>query len=177
MKNIIHITPITQAEYTTYIEVGTKGYNQHYIHLWPDRDSTPYIQGSFTNEVLLKEETDPNTILFLIYKDKQAAGVLKLTIDCPLAPFSGNEALLINKIYLLNEFSGKGIGEKILQFITLRAKELNKKIIWLESMQKGPALKFYFKNGFEIHGDTKVPFTNVIEEEKPMYLMVKKIDC
>lgn len=176
MQNVIHITPITKAEYDTYIEVGTKAYNQHYLHLWPNGDSTPYIESSFTNDILLKEETNTNTILFLIYKDKQAAGTLKITIDCPLASFSSNEALLVDKIYLLKEYSGKGIGKKILQFVMLRAKELNKKIVWLDTMQKGPALNFYLKNGFKIHSDAKVHFMEVIEEEKPMYVLVKKVD-
>lgn len=175
MQNIIHITPITKTEYDTYIEVGTKAYNQHYLHLWPNSDSTPYIESSFTKDILLKEESDANTILFLIYKDKQAAGTLKITINCPLAPFSNDEALLIDKIYLLNEYSGKGIGKKILQFVILRAKGLNKKIVWLDAMQKSPALNFYLKNGFEIHSDSKVHFMEVIKEEKPMYVLVKKI--
>lgn len=176
MKNIIHITPITREEYSTYIEVGTKAYNQHYLHLWPNKNSSTYIKNSFTTEVLLKEEEDDNTILFLIYNDKKAVGILKMTLNAALASFSSDEALLLDKIYLLKEYSGKGMGTKILNFAQLRAKELDKKILWLDTMQKGPALAFYLKNGFEIHSKTSVPFDNVIEEEKPMYVLIKNVD-
>ena len=176
MQNIIHITPITKAEYHIYIEVGTKAYNQHYLHLWPNKNSSPYIESSFTSKVLLEEEINTNTILFLIYKNKQAIGVLKITLNSSLAPYSGQEALLVDKIYLLNKYSGKGIGKKILQFVMLRAKELKKKVVWLDTMQKGKALDFYLKNGFEIHSEIEIPFSKVIPEEKPMYILFKKVD-
>jgi GNAT superfamily N-acetyltransferase len=81
----------------------------------------------------------------------------------------------IDKIYILKEYSGKGIGKKVLQFVALRAKELSKKCIWLDTMQKGPALHFYLKNGFEIHRKNRVHFATVLEEESGMWVMVKEV--
>jgi ribosomal protein S18 acetylase RimI-like enzyme len=176
MKNILHFEPITPAVYQSYIEVGTQAYNQHYMHLWPHENSAPYIESSFTKEVLEKEEQDENTILYRIISNKKAVGVLKITRNASLANFSKNEAMYVDKIYILNEYSGKGIGKKALQFAMLRAKEMKKKIVWLDSMQKGPALNFYLKNGFEIHSKNQVTLPTVIETESLMWVMVKKIE-
>lgn len=175
MKNIIHFEPLTPNLHETYIKTGTQAYNQHYLHLWMDGDSAPYIQGSFTTSVLQKEATDNNTILYLIQRNGKAVGILKITLNSPLKPYASTEALYVDKIYILNAYSGQGIGKKVLQFVQLRAKESNKKIVWLDAMQKGPALDFYLKNGYEIYGESKVPYATVKEDEKLMWILTKKV--
>lgn len=174
MKDIVHFEPITPETYTSYIEVGTQAYNQHYLHLWLNGNSSPYIEGSFTMAVLEKEDDDDNTILYRILSNQKAVGVLKITLNAALASFSKKEALYIDKIYILNEYSGKGIGKKALQFVTLRAKKMQKEIVWLDTMQKGPALDFYVKNGFEIHSENRVPYKEVLDEEGLMWIVMKK---
>ena len=74
MKNIIHFEPLTPQTYQDYIEVGTMAYDQHYLHLWPNRDSTPYISGSFTMKVLEKEALNKNTLLYVIKLNGAAVG-------------------------------------------------------------------------------------------------------
>lgn len=175
MTNIIHFEPLTTATYQEYIEVGIKAYNQHYLHLWPNEDSTPYISNSFTLDVLKKEELDKNTLLYIIRQNRKAVGILKFTLNSKLKEFNEKEALYVDKIYIQNEYSGKGIGKKAIQFVLLRAQEVGKKIVWLDTMQKGPALNFYLKNGFEKHSENEVILPTIIEEEKHMYIMIKNL--
>jgi len=173
MKNVLHFEPITPNTYDDYINVGTRAYQQHYLHLWPNGNSSPYIESSFTRSVLEREEDDKNTILYRILSNKKAVGVLKITLSAALIPYTEKEALCIDKIYILKEHSGKGIGKKVLQFVLLRAQEMYKKVVWLDTMQKGPALDFYIKNGFEIHSKRMVTFPDVREDERLMWVMVK----
>jgi len=173
MKDIVHFEPITPAVYQSYIQVGTQAYNQHYLHLWPNGNSTPYIESSFSTAILEMEESNENTILYRILSNQKAVGILKISLNSALDSFSETEALCLDKIYILKEHSGKGIGQKALQFVTLRAKEMNKKIVWLDTMQNGPALNFYIKNGFKIHGESKVQFATVLEDEAMMWVMTK----
>jgi GNAT superfamily N-acetyltransferase len=175
MKHIVHFEPLTPQTYHEYIKVGTRAYDQHYVHLWPNGNSTPYISTSFTIEVLKKEEYDTNTLLYLIKWNGVSVGILKFSINSALGSFSSKEALYVDKIYLLKEHSGKGIGKKTLQFVQLRAKEMGKKIIWLDTMQKGPALNFYLQNGFDIHGKSQVQLPTILEKEKDMYNMIKRL--
>ena len=63
----------------------------------------------------------------------------------------------------------------VLDFTEIRAKQLDKKIIWLDTMQNGRALQFYLKNGFNIYSETQLPFPESIESERPMYILTKKI--
>lgn len=175
MKELVHFEPLTALRFGTYIEIGTKAYVQHYLHLWQERNASPYLMGSFTTDVLEQEDTDANTALFIINYKCKAVGILKYTIHSELSPFSEKEALYLDKIYILNEYTGKGIGKKVLRFTQLRAKENRKKILWLDTMQNGPALSFYLKNGFEIHGEKQLHFPEVLEEERPMFVLTKRV--
>lgn len=175
MKEDVQFEPLEPDFYNTYIEIGTRAYNQHYRHLWPNGDTTTYIQNSFTHEVLLQEEQNLDTALYLIKSGRAFVGILKITLHKEIQEYRNHQALYLDKIYILKEFSGKGIGKECLQFVENIATNLSKKVVFLESMQKGKALPFYLANKFSIVDNTKVPFENVIEEEKPMYLLMKKI--
>ncbi|KKM83275.1 hypothetical protein LCGC14_1311100 [marine sediment metagenome] len=172
---IMEIIPLTESLFESYIEIGKKAYDHHYLHLWKNQDSSPYHERSFTRDVLLKDLTDGTIELFLIHFEGKPAGVLKIIKDSPIHPFSGEEALLLEKIYILNVYTGKGIGKEVLAFTEQRAKELSKKIIWLETMQNSRALHFYLAHGFEINSETLLHYDAALDTERPMYRLVKSL--
>ncbi len=175
LKDIIHFEPVTPDLYAIYIKTGIKAYTQHYLHLWPDENAIPYLEHSFTTAVLQKEEANLNSILYIIKCNNVAVGIFKINLNESLESYAATDALYLDKIYILKEWSGKGIGKKVLQFVCLRAKKLNKKIVWLATMQKGPALQFYLNNGFSITRSSEVTLPNVLESEKLMWILTKKI--
>lgn len=175
MENNIQFVKLKPELYNTYIEIGTKAYDQHYKHLWPNGDTITYIKNSFSKEVLLNEENDADTVLYLIKINSAYVGILKITLHKQVQEYSKADALYLDKIYILNEFSGKGIGSKSLKFVEQVAVDHSKRAIFLESMQKGLALPFYLSKSFSIVANTQVPFSNVIEKEKPMHLLRKDI--
>lgn len=175
MKSSLKFILLEPKLYDIYITIGIRSYNQYYRHLWPNGDTTTYIENSFTKEVLANEELNTNTELYLLEKDGDYVGLLKLETNKSIANFNEKEALYLDKIYILQEFTGTGIGKATLDFVEARAREFSKKAIFLASMQRGAALPFYLANKFIIIDTTKVPFNNVIEKEKPMYILLKEV--
>ena len=172
----MELSKLTEAQIDTYIDIGKRSYNQHYLYLWEKGDPEPYISSSFTKEVVLNELKDPNLIHFLLNIDQQTAGIIKIVVDAPFMSYSKSEALLLEKIYLLAEFSGKGLGTKCLDLISDYARSLGKRTLWLDTMQTGKALPFYLAYGFDIVGEKDLEFENVLESEKPMYILQLKLD-
>ncbi len=165
----MRMIPLTPELISTYNRVGTESYDQHYLHLWTDNDPSEYINSSFTPEVVTKEMQDLNLRHFLIAKHNTIAGILKLVIDAPIGTYSARQAILLEKIYLLKKFSGQGLGEECIRHIIELSVTLGKEILWLDTMQKGKALKFYLQLGFEIFGERLLHFSNAIDDERPMY--------
>jgi ribosomal protein S18 acetylase RimI-like enzyme len=56
----------------------------------------------------------------------------------------------IHKLYVLPETQGSGIGVKLVDFLTIKAKENNQSAIFLNVNKYNSALNFYTKIGFNI---------------------------
>lgn len=169
----IDLVPVGPENMETYLKVGQTSYCQHYLHLWKNEDPSPYINHGLTKEVLLREIADPNVLNFLINQENTTLGILKLVRDCGIDEISSAEALKAEKIYFLKEYSGKGFGKQVLQFIEDMAKKLGKKYVWLDAMQKGNPIFFYQKNGYVIKRESEVTLPNAKPEERPMWILTK----
>ncbi|GLU44108.1 GNAT family N-acetyltransferase [Allomuricauda sp. NBRC 101325] len=171
----INFIPVTLANIDSYLEVGVKSYREHYLHLWTNADPTPYISNGLTKTVVEKELQDPGNGHYLINYDGETVGILKLVLRCGIDEISPEEALKAEKIYFLKEHSGKGLGKLTLQWIEAKAKSMNKQLVWLDTMQKGNPIHFYQKNGYVIKRESEVVLPGVLEAEKPMWILTKKL--
>ena len=175
LDNALTLEPVTKSNLQQYLTVGSKSYREHYLHLWENEDPTPYISHGLTQEVVERELQDPNALNYLISWDNETVGILKLVKDCGVDEISDIDALKAEKIYLLKEHSGKGIGKQLLQFIEDMATKLGKKYVWLDTMQKGNPIFFYQKNGYVIKRESEVTLPNAKPEEKPMWILTKAL--
>lgn len=169
----IDIVPLTPELFDAYIRTGIKSYRQHYLHLWENQDPGAYIDNSFNLGIVEQEYQDPKVSLFLICSNKSPVGVLKLILNMTLELPDQIDCLFLERIYLLAEYSGAGIGTRVLQFTEAIAHDHKIKAICLETMQKGPALKFYQKNGYKIWSSKNLEYPGLVEAERPMYILGK----
>ena len=171
----VGIIPVEPEQFETYIRIGRQSYSQHYLHLWEDRDPAPYFNNSFHLEAVKSEWKDPNCLLFLIEVMNKPAGILKILLNKSIPAVNVADCIFLERIYILREYSGKGLGAYSLEFIDRLAEEHNKDFLCLESMQKGRALEFYKRNGFSILGEKLLNYPGLVASERPMYIMGKKL--
>ena len=175
MKKIIQFLEVGPGNQKVYCVTGRLAYTQHYTHLWVDSDPTPYISASFTPEVVSMELKDPLLAHFILEADNQAVGIMKFRKHSGIGTYTADTALLLEKLYLLNSSRGQGIGSKAIEFAEAFARNLGKSIIWLDTMQEGPALGFYLKNGFSVVGEKMLHYSQVHAHKKPMFILAKSL--
>jgi len=175
MNSTIHLEPLRPACFEEYCRLGEQAYREHYLHLWPNSDPSPYLESSFTGTILNKEYRDPNAVHFIIRKESTGIGILKLQHRTSFEGYKNEAALLLEKIYLIREHTGKGYGKIILALVEVYARDLEKKSILLDTMKKGRALSFYINYGFRVVGEKELPFQNALQEERGMYLLFKEL--
>lgn len=175
MNNIISLEPLTVATLFAYSELGEQAYRDHYLHLWPREDPSPYIESSFTLTILREEIKDPNSYHFIIRKENKGIGILKLIKEKGIKNIPHKGSMLLEKIYLLGKYTGKGYGKQILLQLETMAIHFKIRYLWLATMKKGKALPFYQELGYGIFGEQELPFENAKPEEKEMYLLVKEL--
>ncbi|KAB7531338.1 GNAT family N-acetyltransferase [Flagellimonas olearia] len=166
---------VNLARLDTYCSVGQKSYREHYLHLWENEDPTPYIAHSLEKSVVMQELEDPNAAHYLVKVGQEVAGIVKLVKNCGIDELSDDISLKAEKIYLLKAHSGKGLGKKVLQLIKQEALALKKKVIWLDTMQKGNPIQFYQKNGFVVKRESELTLAGAKASEKAMYILTKTL--
>jgi len=169
------ITPLQKEAIPEYLETGRAAYTDHYCHLWPGGDPWPYLTRNFTLQILEAEIQNPQLLLWMVHCDGAPAGICKLDTAKDFNTLPAGSSIFLEKIYFKASFTGQGLGSAVLREIGRLGRNMGKRFLWLEAMQKGPALSFYLNQGFKILGETQVPHPEVLEDEKMMWVLVRNI--
>ena len=119
-------------------------------------DNTPenmaaYMNRAFTHEKLKSELENPNSEFYLVRIDEEAIGYLKVNTANAQTEPQPHDTLEIERVYVLKDFYGQGIGLKLLEKAIAIAREKLLKSIWLGAWERNHrALRFYEKNGFQV---------------------------
>ena len=129
-----------------------------------------YNRESFNLEQLTSELTNPNSQFFIAYSDSEPIGYLKINFGSAQTEVLNDDALEIHRIYVLQAFHGKKVGQLLLDKAIEIAQQTNSDYIWLGVWEENHrALQFYTKNGF-IAFDTHV---FILGEEEQTDLLMK----
>lgn len=155
-------------------EIGIRSYLPHYKHLWKPGGIEWYMNRCFGKEFLEKEVSDPNVEYYFVKNDAENVGIIKLVLLKVLPGSEIENALYLEKIYLIKEWTGKGLGGKLIEFITNRARKLKRDFVWLMAMDSAAKpIEAYKKAGFKIHSYTNLgrEFELMKEEFRGMVVM------
>lgn len=130
LKQIKHISELT--------------YKKTFSHLNTQENMSSYIEQAFNLQTLKEEIENPNSTFYIAYVENNIAGYLKINEDDAQTDINDCESIEIQRIFILEEFQGKGIGKLFINHVYKIAKEKQKSYIWLgvwEHNQK--AISFY----------------------------------
>lgn len=108
-----------------------------------------YLKSGFSTEQLTAELTDPNAEFYFAELEEKPIGYLKVNTGTSQTELKDNNALEIERIYVLKEFHGKKVGQILYEKALEVAKEKKADYVWLGVWEQNPrAIRFYEKNGF-----------------------------
>jgi len=132
-----------------------------------------YLQQAFSEEKLLIEINNQQSIFKLLYVDNQLAGYLKVNEGNAQTDAIAENALEVERIYLLRAFQNMGLGKALMNEAILIAQQLQKSNIWLGVWEKNEnAIAFYEMQGFVKTSTHTFMFGDEAQQD---YIMVKKL--
>lgn len=147
------LTPITLAEIPELQQLGRQTFSDAFSALNTAENMKRYLDESYTAEKLADEISNPGSLFYFLRKKGIPIAYLKLNRGSAQTEFREGLALEIERIYVLKEFQGQQIGQRLLDFSLQTARELGKKIVWLGVWEKNTgAIRFYERNGFKTFG-------------------------
>ncbi len=165
IKDITHLKKIC-------IDAYSLNFHDH----WNDGGLEWFLNREFSNERLLSDLSDKTIEYYFIVHNEQQVGFIKIK-NYVSANFHEENAIELEKIYVLPVCKGMGIGKLALNYIIKKMEERSKKKLFLCVIDTNiNAIAFYKKIGFKFHSKTILDLPYFKEELKGMHRMVKKLN-
>ena len=132
-----------------------------------------YLDKAFNLSQLKQEMTNVFSQFFFVYEHDEIVGYVKINMNDAQSEDAGSESLEVERIYIKNKFQRRGFGKYLLTLAIEKAKEYDKKEIWLGVWEKNTnAIHFYNEMGFMKTGEHSF-FMG--DEEQIDYIMTKQL--
>lgn len=139
--------------------IAVQSYKEHYLYLWEnEKYAAWYIDKSFGTQSLQQQLSDAASAFYFISENNDAIGFIKLNLHAAIDNDDAQKSMELERIYLLQKASGKGVGTKAVTEVLQLARQQQKKVVWLKTMDSSPALHFYEKMGFKKNKVERLPF-------------------
>jgi ribosomal protein S18 acetylase RimI-like enzyme len=130
-------------------EIGRKTFAERFSSSNSKENMEKYLEEGFSLSKLQGEIDDPNAEFYFVMQDNNIIGYLKLNIGQSQTEIKNDNALEIERIYVLTEFHGQNIGQQLFEKALERAHAQKVDFIWLGVWEENKrAIQFYTKNGF-----------------------------
>lgn len=130
-----------------------KIYRQTFFKTFSEQNSEEnmriFLDKAYSEEKLKSEIENKESETFLAVENQKILGVLKINTGNAETESGLENSLEIQRIYILKESKGLGIGTVFMNLAEKKARELGVSFIWLGVWEKNfPAQKFYTDKGF-----------------------------
>lgn len=147
--NELQIRKVTVNEIGQLQEIGKQTFSETFAADNSEENMKAYLENGFSIDKLKSEVNDPDSEFYFAVIDEKITGYLKINFGQTQTEIRDSNSLEIERIYVLKEFHGKKVGQKLYEKAMEIAKQKNVDYVWLGVWEKNArAIRFYEKNGF-----------------------------
>lgn len=145
----IKINKVTLADLVQLQEIGRQTFAETFSSTNTEENMKSYLEEGFSNAKMSAELDNPNSEFYFATLNNTVIGYLKINFGLAQTELKDDKALEIERIYVLQEFHGKKVGQLLYDQAIHLAKEKKADYVWLGVWEKNHrAIQFYTKNGF-----------------------------
>jgi len=149
MELNIKINQINNSQIEALQQIGRQTFAETFAESNTAENMAKYLEEAYAYEKLSAELNDPNSAFYFAMMKDKVIGYLKLNFGASQTELKDNDALEIERIYVLKEFHGKKVGQLLFDKAIEVAKAQHAAYVWLGVWENNKrALQFYTKNGF-----------------------------
>ncbi|MEK5105733.1 GNAT family N-acetyltransferase [Cytobacillus sp. FSL K6-0129] len=169
----INMTRCTVGDSRKLQKIGYETFKETFEDQNSPENMKAYLEEAFNINQVENELSNPSSHFFFVSFNDEVAGYLKVNTGDAQTEKMDDDALEIERIYIINKFQKLGLGKYLFNKAMDIAMEQNKKKIWLGVWEKNKnAISFYKTLGFTQTGAHSFYMGN---EEQTDLIMVKKL--
>ena len=143
------ITKVTSEDISQLQSISRQTFSETFAASNTAENMDKYLAESFSTEKLRAEISNPNSRLYFAELHGAAIGYMKLNFGRAQTELKDDNALEIERIYVLHAYHGNKVGQLLFEKAIQVAIEMEADYVWLGVWEKNErAIQFYKKNGF-----------------------------
>jgi ribosomal protein S18 acetylase RimI-like enzyme len=143
------IERITEKDLVKLQQISIQTFHESFSALNSEENMSDYLTTSFSSDKLSAELGNQSSQFYFAIVEAEVVGYLKLNLGQAQTEIKDDQALEIERIYVLQAFHGKKVGQFLYDKAIQVAKQINASYVWLGVWENNHrALSFYKKNGF-----------------------------
>jgi hypothetical protein len=143
--------------------LGVATFYEAYCLQDDSQDLANYVLESFSVGQIEREIGDQDSTFFIAEVEGCAIGYAKMRENAPAECLQGENAVEIQRIYILEKFKGAGVGNALMQRCFAEARRKNYEAVWLGVWEQNlSAQRFYQKYGFTKVGELTFPYGETV---------------
>lgn len=147
-KEDLKISKAAITDVDALFRISHKTFLESFAKFNTEEDMRLYMDSHINPQKLAAEMSNPDSEFYLAEKDNKVIGYLKVNFGAAQNDLNDERSLEIERIYISNEFYGKGYGQVLFDKAVTIAKSHNLDYIWLGVWEKNEkAINFYIRNG------------------------------
>ncbi|MFM2016166.1 MAG: hypothetical protein RIQ51_1656 [Bacteroidota bacterium] len=145
----IKIEQINHSHIAALQQIGRQTFSETFAESNTAENMAKYLEEAYSFEKLSAELNNPNSLFYFAMLGEKVIGYLKLNMSGSQTELKDNDALEIERIYVLKDYHGKKVGQLLFDKAIAIAKQQHLAYVWLGVWEENKrALQFYTKNGF-----------------------------
>jgi ribosomal protein S18 acetylase RimI-like enzyme len=149
--NTIEIRKATVSDLETIQKISIQTFIETFAAVNTPENIADYIKNSLNSAQLTTELKNLNSQFYIAYSNDEVVGYLKINFGDSQTESINENTLEVQRIYVLQNFHGKNIGQLLLEEVKKIAQTIGVDYIWLGVWEENhKALRFYTKNGFVV---------------------------
>ncbi len=145
--------------------LGTAVYHTTYTAILSRAQIDFMLHKNYTPEAIQQAMAEGQDFYIICQQKMQPLGFIALQKK-------NNDILRIEKLYLLVDSQGLGLGKKLIDFAVDQAKEHDFSIVELNVNRGNKAYHFYLKQGFKVISEVDIPYYGYILDDYVMQRLV-----
>jgi ribosomal protein S18 acetylase RimI-like enzyme len=139
---------------STLSQLGADTFYTTFKGTCTEDDMNDFLHDYYNLEQVKKELSDPKDFFYVLEIDKISVGYMRLKEDyTAFATMQQWKALELKRLYILEQYQGKGIAQQLMNFALDFAQKNTYEVVWLGVWEHNyRARRFYEKMGFENTG-------------------------
>jgi ribosomal protein S18 acetylase RimI-like enzyme len=151
--NSIEIHKVAENQLLELQRISRQTFYEAFSAVNTEDDMAMYLEHSLSIEKLSAELSNENTEFYFAQLNEQIIGYLKFNLGEAQTDLQDEQALEIERIYLLIKYAGMGVGQLLMEKAYQVAQIKKVKYIWLGVWEHNTrAIQFYKRNGFSEFG-------------------------